>query len=274
MSGYERIMVHLDSTDRCAQRLALACGIAGRQGARLVGLFAETDPAVPGFSATWPSPAHKAAAEASRAAFDQALKDHDVAGDWHGVESGQPDAIVQAVIAAARVSDLAVVGQHAEGRHPSVPANLTDEVVSSAGTAILVVPYAGTFSADPGRAVVAWNGSREAAHALACAKPLLKDGGQALVLEMIPEGRSGARETGPWSDPVVLLAAWNVTARRERLRASGIGIMDLLLSRLTDEGAHLLVMGAHGNYGFPSLGRGRGTRYILDHMTVPVLMAH
>ena len=37
-----------------------------------------------------------------------------------------------------------------------------------------------------------------------------------------------------------------------------IGVMDMLLARLTDEAIDLLVMGGHGNYGFPIHEPGRG----------------
>jgi len=50
--------------------------------------------------------------------------------------------------------------------------------------------------------------------------------------------------------------------------------MDMLLNRVADLGCDLLVMGAYGNYGFPYLNRGGGTRHILQHMTVPVLLSH
>jgi nucleotide-binding universal stress UspA family protein len=50
--------------------------------------------------------------------------------------------------------------------------------------------------------------------------------------------------------------------------------MDMLLNRVTDRGADLLVMGAHGHIGFPFVSRGAGTRYILRHMTVPVVLAN
>jgi hypothetical protein len=33
-------------------------------------------------------------------------------------------------------------------------------------------------------------------------------------------------------------------------------------------------MGAHGQIGFPFVSRGGGTRYIMQHMTVPVLMSN
>lgn len=274
MSGTERILVHLDSTARCAVRLAMACGLARQRSARLVGLFAETDPKVPGPIAGWPTQAHKTASATSRDAFTAALAAQGVAGDWYGVETGQPDQLTQEVLAAARVADLTVLGQHEDGVNRTVPAGLVEEVVIGAGTPVLIVPYAGTFRLESAPSIIAWNATRESAHALAGARALLRMGGPALVLEVIPDGRRPTSDETAWSDPVALLETWGVKARRERHHATGIGIMDLLLSRLTDEGAGLLVMGAHGHYGFPSLGRGRGTRYILDHMTVPVLMAH
>lgn len=274
MSAIKRILVHLDSTDRCGLRLAMACQIAKRHGARLVGLFAETDPNVPGPIAGWPTAAHAAAAQATREAFAAALVENAVEGDWYGVHSGQPHQLTQEVLAAARASDLTLLGQHDDEHHRTVPAAMVEEIVVGAGTPVLIVPYAGTFDLEGHGAIVAWNGSRESAHALAGAHALLEIAGKALVLELIPDDRRPPREEAPWADPTALLTAWGVKAEHERHHTTGIGIMDLLLSRLTDEGAGLLVMGAHGHYGFPSLGRGRGTRYILDHMTVPVLMAH
>jgi nucleotide-binding universal stress UspA family protein len=50
--------------------------------------------------------------------------------------------------------------------------------------------------------------------------------------------------------------------------------MDVLLARLAEESLDMLVMGAHGQYGFPHLFKGSSTRHILEHMTVPVLMSH
>jgi nucleotide-binding universal stress UspA family protein len=52
-----------------------------------------------------------------------------------------------------------------------------------------------------------------------------------------------------------------------------VGIMDMLLNRVTDRGADLLVMGAHGQIGFPFVSRGAGTRHVLRCMTVPVLLS-
>ncbi|MEE8202540.1 MAG: universal stress protein, partial [Alphaproteobacteria bacterium] len=49
---------------------------------------------------------------------------------------------------------------------------------------------------------------------------------------------------------------------------------DLLLSAASDFGADLLVMGAYGHSRIRELVLGGATRYILQHMTIPVPMSH
>jgi len=50
--------------------------------------------------------------------------------------------------------------------------------------------------------------------------------------------------------------------------------MDALLNRAADHGADLLVIGAFGGGGYPLFSRGSGSRYMLKHMTLPVLFSH
>jgi len=70
------------------------------------------------------------------------------------------------------------------------------------------------------------------------------------------------------------LGVHGIGVKIERFNVDGIGIMDVLLARLAEESLDMLVMGAHGQYGFPHLFKGSSTRHILEHMTVPVLMSH
>ena len=53
-----------------------------------------------------------------------------------------------------------------------------------------------------------------------------------------------------------------------------INVGDALLSRMSDLGADLLVMGGYGHSRFRELMLGGTTRHILAQMTVPVLMTH
>jgi len=49
---------------------------------------------------------------------------------------------------------------------------------------------------------------------------------------------------------------------------------DTLLNMAADESCDLLVMGAYGRSRFRELVLGGMTRFMLRHMTVPVLMSH
>jgi nucleotide-binding universal stress UspA family protein len=70
------------------------------------------------------------------------------------------------------------------------------------------------------------------------------------------------------------LGAHGIQVKNDMFVVEDFGIMDMVLNRASDRGADLLVMGAHGNIGFPFESRGAGTRYILEHMTLPVLMSN
>ena len=56
--------------------------------------------------------------------------------------------------------------------------------------------------------------------------------------------------------------------------ASDISVGDELLSRVSDLGCDLIVMGAYGRSRFREMVFGGATRHLLNHMTVPVLMSH
>ena len=63
-------------------------------------------------------------------------------------------------------------------------------------------------------------------------------------------------------------------SERRNHHVGGIGVGNTLLSRASDIGADLLVMGAYGHARVRELLLGGATRTILKSMTLPVLMAH
>lgn len=122
--------------------------------------------------------------------------------------------------------------------------------------------------------MVAWNASREAVRALNDAKPLLAAAREVTLLSLhgAHEDRGDAMAEVPAVDVVDHLARHGIAARREHLTGEDVGKMDLLLSRLADLGADLLVMGAHAPHGLLPA-RANATRHILKHATVPVLLS-
>ena len=142
------------------------------------------------------------------------------------------------------------------------------------GRPILVVPNVGNFADLGRRVVIGWNASREAARAVNDAMPLLTAAETVTVLTIDP--REGPRAHGelPGADISLHLARHGVKAEIERTASADLPVGEVLLSRVADLGADLLVMGAYGHSRARELLLGGATRSLLRSMTLPVLMSH
>ena len=269
------ILVHLDESERCGARLTLAIKLAQRFEALLTGFFAENDPRVMTVALLDAERVLGPAAERAEGWFRERAGVAGIRADWSAALTVGDAALIEEAVAAVQVSDLAIFGQH-DPHRPDIrtPAELAEQVVLHGGRPVLIVPYAGDVGHVGRRIMIAWNAGREAARALNDALPLLH-GAEHVALVAINVEHTGRRQ----DDARFLhirrhLAAHGVRADIDRMIVQDIGVMDMLLARLADEAIDLLVMGAHGHYGFPYMNRGGGTRHILRHMTVPVLMSH
>lgn len=265
------ILVHLDGGARSPERLHLAAKISQRNSSRLVGVFAQRAAAHRvGVVATWPSEAYTRRSEANRRQFAEATKGHEKA-EWIDLNRGGEQQILQQMTNLARYFDLVILGQDEEGEARQVPADLVDQIILEAGRPVLVIPYAGSY-ADVGlRPLIAWTDSRAAARALNDAIPLMQSGCEATIVSFIPGGGAGPASIEQLGTH---LACHGVGARSDTLVVEDVGVMDMLLNRAADYDSDLLVAGAFGGYAFPLLSRGSGTRFLLRHMTLPVLFSH
>jgi nucleotide-binding universal stress UspA family protein len=190
--------------------------------------------------------------------------------EWRDINRGNDAELLRLITDLARHTDLLVLGQHDERGNGLVPPELVGDVILNAGRPVLVVPYVGNFTEVGKHPLIAWSNAREAAHALNDALPLFQHCDLAHVLSIdarLEDGESSCAEVERH------LSRHGIKTKTEVILAQDVGIMDLLLNRINDRGADLLVMGAHGHMGFPFEIRGAGTRHILRHMTVPVLMS-
>jgi nucleotide-binding universal stress UspA family protein len=267
----KNLMVHLDGSERVAARLAMAVAIAQRHSARLVGVFAQRAAAEQvGVVPHWP-PAHYVQAAAESEAMFKQVSQGLAEVEWIDVNRGSDVELLYHITAAARYVDLAVLGQFDGSAECWVPPELPEEVILNSGRPVLVVPYVGDYASKFERPLIAWNNSRESAHALNEALPLIAGCQEAVVLSL--DTRTEEAEASCIA-VARQLACHGVKATTEVLMVEDVGVMDMLLNRVTDQGADLLVMGAHGQIGFPFLSRGAGTRHILRNLTVPVLMSN
>ncbi len=263
------ILVHLDGGDGCGVRLLAAIDLATRFGAKLTGLFAQTDVDGPSITARRPSSHLLSAAERTAEAFQQAVAAAGLTGQWLQLPHGEPGFVVAETAFCARYADLVVLGQTpAEGA--KVPGELVEQTILQSGRPALVIPEGGPGPTLGARVAVAWNASREASRVLHDALPLLQRAEQVTLLSIRQKEAATNMGDLPRLDILGHLANQGVTAKSERVVEEDVGVMDGLALRTYELGADLLVMGAHSGLGVM---RGAGTRYMLRTMTIPVFMS-
>ena len=277
--AFKTILVHLDSSRRCAERVGLAALWARVHGGRLVGLVPTglLDGSIPAEALRRGAPDFiSASADFLRGRAERISREfREQLGDSVPHEVRVVDApAVDALVRHGRTSDLVVLGQH-DADDPECESTQEDlplRVLMEAGVPLLIVPFAGHFAQIPQAAVLAWDGSREAAAAIRSAVPTLQLMRSVTVLSFgRPDEVAGDALLMP---PLLQFLRSHGIRANGRREVSDIDTGDALLSRLTDLGADLLVMGGYGHSRFRALLLGGATRRILGSMTVPVFMAH
>ncbi|HEY5789685.1 MAG TPA: universal stress protein [Gammaproteobacteria bacterium] len=269
------ILVHVDNTEACAQRLDIAMRLAQRHQAHLTAVFARAFGNLPNLGSGHAREIDKARGEAQER-FESRARSEGLNAEWRSAECGSSaDRVTDAVLVHARHADLAVVGQFDRANSDgSIPDDLAERLVLESGRPVLVVPYAGSFDSLGERALIAWNGSRESARAVNDAIPLLQAAKRVSVLALNPEEGRRIHGDMPSADICLHLARHGVRAEAQHLVAHDIDAGDMLLSCAADDSADLLVMGAYGQPRFRELVLGGATRTVLRQMTLPVLMSH
>jgi nucleotide-binding universal stress UspA family protein len=227
----------------------------------------------PTLADTVPTPISPASREAERAEqveelFRTELRAHGLGGEWHLLSPGETAVFIDL----AKSFDLTILGQLSPEIRPT--GFRPDEIVIATGRPVLVVPYAGAFDTVGRRALVAWDGTREAARAANDALPLLENA-EAVTVMFVGARETALEEHHPSIERMVHhLQRHGIAARAEETLHGDLRISDVLLSRAADLAVDLLVAGAYHHSQLREALVGGVSRELLDHMTVPVLMSH
>jgi len=278
------ILVHLDSTERCAARLKLAAHLATRHAAHLSGVFVVDVPppnmtygyemayALGGPDGLLDRLRENAvsAATAVEQRFEGLVRRHAISGEWRLVEGIAPDVLALH----ARYADLTIIGQpDPSGPTDLAPHDVTVTALLASGRPVLSVPYAGDYQTLEGHALVAWNASREAARAVNDALPLLEACKQVTVLAINPKHGIAGHGDVPAADICLHLARHGIKAEAAHTVANDISDGEVLLSYAADISADLIVMGAYGHSRVREWAFGGVPRTLLREMTAPIFMA-
>lgn len=272
------LLVHIDRSKRCGERLKVAIQLARAHDAHLTGAYAIQRSRIPSYlEVQVPKEIQEKAAAmrleeaaAARKTFENACRAGGVACEWRQVEGPE----VEILNLNARYADFAVVNQRDPDDDVFDTGEMPDRFILAAGRPVLLVPYAGTFP-EVGRTVmVAWDASRLATRAVNDALPLLRKAAKVHLLAINPVGGREGHGEIPCADIARHLARHGVKAEASSLHVDDLDVGDALLSRTADFSADLIVMGAYGHARLRELVMGGVTRDLLLHMTVPVFMSH
>ena len=277
VSDIRSILLHADATSGSTTRLAIARALASRHGAAVTALFGATrdtdrmsftysaGAALGSRAAEWDTLAH----DTARANLQQRCVGEGAAVTWFDVVG---DSIAHGFIAEAAYADLLVVGQQAADAQPAggAPDGFVESVILDSGKPTLVVPHGVRSDSFGERVLVAWNGSAQAARAVAGALPLLRHAAQVHVASWSRHAVSApfsAIDIGVFLRRHGIEAVLHPCAHSPRV---GQELAGLALALRAD----LVVMGCYGHSRTSERVLGGATRSVLATLPLPLLMAH
>jgi len=176
----------------------------------------------------------------------------------------------EVVIARGRVADLIVVGRPGSDPVKPEPAHVPAAIFECARPVIVVPPTWRPQALQ--HALIAWNGSSQAARAIGYSLPLLQQAATVTVMAPAGDDSVDSAELVEYLDRNAVKATaieFEIGAGSARTRGKA------LLREVEQVGADLLVMGAYGQQGILRfLGLGGATGKVISACKVPVLLAH
>ena len=149
--------------------------------------------------------------------------------EWREAEGD----LVPALAVHARYADLTIVSQVDPENDAGVELDFPGDLALASGRPVLAIPYIGAKAPLGRKILLGWNGSREAARAVADAMVFLQEADEVCVLTI---SEQGIRETAG-NDLARYLARHGVRADVETMAAGKVSVGDLMLNVAMDRGS-------------------------------------
>ena len=264
------ILLHIHSDPGQDSRLGAAAVLARLFGSQLICVqpiayptYVAADPmAYAGTPALFD--AIEANAREVRRSVETGLASEAVAWEWIEVSGDGATAMVSE----SRLADLIILSQTEHGAPPDMM-SIVGDVALHARTPVLAVSR-GDAAFDAGRpALVAWNGSHEAANALRASVPLLA---HAEAVHLVTVGDQPEAHNA--THAVAYLTRHGIAVQTHERPHRDRPIGETLLDAARELDAGYLVLGAYGHSRFRERLVGGVTRWMLDHSIIPLFLAH
>jgi nucleotide-binding universal stress UspA family protein len=182
--------------------------------------------------------------------------------DWL-VETGSQTEVVAQF---GRLADLIIVQRPTR---VSPPPRTIDAALRETGRPVLIVPK-GPVESIGDRVAIGWNGSKEAAQAVAAARPVLREAGAITVLTT--EKRQKRRPSG--DDLLAYLACHGISASLTIMDTRNRPVPETLLATARELDTDLLVLGGYSRHRLREVIMGGVTRHLLEKSDIPIFMVH
>jgi nucleotide-binding universal stress UspA family protein len=201
----------------------------------------------------------------NRSRMEPRLRNEGVSWNWIDALGGLEPELRRA----SDLADLIVVNRQLDSYPLPDMRSVAAGLVVKSGKPVLAVPEHVTGFGAAGEALVAWDGSREAAVALCAAVPLLKLAGSVTIVEV----EDGSAKTGA-EEGASYLSRHGVHATIVRAATDGDDAGTVLLAKANGGKFDYLVMGGFGHSRFVEGIFGGVTRRLLTQSPVPLFLAH
>lgn len=277
---FKNLLLHLDHSSGCKNRLELAFALAKKYDALITALFVVPDYVVPSYVEAQISVdlitdvTEKALARASETMADyrKLADDAGVRMDAHVLE-GQ---VIPILREHSKYSDLLILGQDNPDDPDNASYGLADALLFEGACACIMVPHSGKLAPPGKRVLLTWNASRESARALREALPILATAEDVVVLSSEPDGADTEIARGhPHADELAhFLESHGIESISSGIADLDISTADAILGQAAEMNADLIVMGAYGHARLREIILGGVTRDLLKQSTVPLFLAH
>jgi nucleotide-binding universal stress UspA family protein len=178
-----------------------------------------------------------------------------------------PSSIGECAVSQARYGDLSLMEWDAANSSTRL---IVEEVLFSSGRPVMLLPSSMSIDVID-HVMIAWDGSRVAARALADAAPFLLRAKRISIATVLDE-KPLDKNIGERLE--LALQRRGLTAEGLTLRVEGRAIGKALQAHALDSGAQLLVMGGFGHSRIRDFVLGGATADVLNDVRLPILLSH
>ncbi|MDX1715302.1 MAG: universal stress protein [Anderseniella sp.] len=165
-----------------------------------------------------------------------------------------------------RLADVVAVAK--PDRDRAIGRNTLEAALVNTGSLVMMCPENAPPKRIGEKIAIAWNGSREAARAMTLALPLMAAAKKVSVMTV-----AGEKLELTGSHVLSYLNDHDINGEHLEIKA-GHNIGESLVAGAGTCGADCLLMGAYGSSRGRELVLGGATQHVVDHASIPVLMAH